>query len=141
MSTVAHKSPVTEIAPADPMRALQHFEGFFEFETDCGDIRAALRSPAPDVVPLDVRGPEHFRQGHIAGAVNLPHARISERNLAEYPDQTIFVVHCADRHCNEPDRASIRLARLGRAVRKPVAGVTGWSDERVAPASAPWPEG
>ena len=139
MPSLANKSPVTEIAPADRTRALGHFERLFEFETGWWDVCAALRSSAPDFVLLDVRSPEHFRQGHIAGAVNLPHARISERNLAAYPAETVFVVYCAGPHCNGADRA-VRLARLGRAVKKMVGGVTGWSDEGFALATAPSPE-
>jgi rhodanese-related sulfurtransferase len=140
MPTLGNKSPVTEIAPADPTRALKHFERLFEFETDCWDVHAALTSSAPDFVLLDVRGPEHFRAGHIAGAVNLPHARIVERNLAEYPAGTVFVVYCAGPHCNGADRAAVRLARLDRAVKKMVGGVTGWSEEGFALATGPSPE-
>ncbi len=132
MPTLAPKSRVTEIAAADPTRALEHFERLFEFETDCWDVHAALTSSAPDFVLLDVRGPEQFRNGHIAGAVNLPHARIIERNLAEYPAETVFVVYCAGPHCNGADRAAVRLARLGRKVKKMIGGVTGWRDDGFA---------
>jgi rhodanese-related sulfurtransferase len=129
MPTLAHKSSVTDVAPADPARAREHFERLFEFETDCWDVHAALASRAQDFVLLDVRGPEHFRRGHVPGAVNLPHGRITERNLADYPPETTFVVYCAGPHCNGADRAAVRLARLGRGVKKMIGGVTGWADE------------
>ncbi|HEV3057085.1 MAG TPA: rhodanese-like domain-containing protein [Vicinamibacterales bacterium] len=132
MPTLARKSSVTEVAPADPARACEHFERLFEFETDCWDVHAALASHAQDFVLLDVRGPEHFRRGRVPGAVNLPHGRITERNLAEYPPETIFVVYCAGPHCNGADRAAVRLARLGRGVKKMIGGVTGWADEGFA---------
>ena len=132
MPTLAPKSRVTEIAAADPTRALNYFERLFEFETDCWDVHAALTSSAPDFVLLDVRGPEHFRNGHIAGAVNLPHARINERNLAGYPAETVFVVYCDGPHCNGADRAAVRLARLGRKVKKMIGGVTGWREVGLA---------
>src|SRR5438046_875362 len=114
MRTLASKSPVNDVAAAAPAAALAHFERLFEFETDCWDVHAALALPAPGFVLLDVRSPEHFQKGHVAGAVNLPHGRIVERNLAEYPMDTLFVVYCAGPHCNGADRAAIRLARLGR---------------------------
>ena len=82
-----------------------------------------------DFVLLDVRGEALFDAGHIAGAINLPHARINADALAEFPPNTLFVVYCAGPHCNGTEKAAIRLARLGRAVKKMIGGVTGWLDE------------
>ncbi len=62
-------------------------------------------------------------------AVNLPHSRIIERNLAGYPPDTVFVVYCAGPHCNGADKAALRLARLGRPVKKMIGGIEGWKDE------------
>ena len=59
----------------------------------------------------------------------MPHATINEATLANYPDDTCFVVYCAGPHCNATEKAAIRLARLGRPVKKMIGGVTGWLDE------------
>jgi rhodanese-related sulfurtransferase len=129
MSSVVNPSPVTEIPAAESTIALEHFERVFSFETDCWDVHVALRTPDPGFVLLDVRSPEHFRKGHVPGAVNLPHGRINERNLAEYPPTTLFVVYCDGPHCNGADRGCVRLARLRRPVKKMIGGVEGWKDE------------
>src|SRR5215475_11376956 len=105
MSTVA--SPVTEHPAATPAAALEHFERLLQFETDCWDVHAAMALPVPGFVLLDVRSPDEFLKGHVAGAVNLPHRRITERNLAEYSPETLFVVYCAGPHCNGADRAAV----------------------------------
>jgi rhodanese-related sulfurtransferase len=78
---------------------------------------------------LDVRAPQSFEQGHVPGAVSLPHGKINEQNLAAYPADTLFVVYCNGPHCNGADRAAARLARLGRPVKKMIGGVEGWKDE------------
>ena len=122
-------SPVTEVAAADPARALRHFEALLEFETDCWDVHVQLPSPAPGFVLLDVRAPESYREGHVPSAINLPHGRVTERNLAAYPPETLFVVYCAGPHCNGADKAAVRLARLGRPVKKMIGGIEGWKDE------------
>jgi rhodanese-related sulfurtransferase len=122
-------SPVTEIAAADPKTALEHFEKLLSLETDCWDVHAALAAGVPGFVLLDVRSPEAFAAAHLPGAVNLPHGRINERNLAAYPRDTLFVVYCNGLHCNGADRAAVRLARLGRKVKKMIGGVEGWKDE------------
>lgn len=92
-------------------------------------MHASLAAGDNEFTVLDVRGPEAFAAGHVPGAVNLPHRRIVERNLAPYAAGTLFVVYCAGPHCNAADRAAAALARLGRPVKKMIGGVTGWLDE------------
>jgi len=129
VSHSANISPVIEIEPADASSALQHFEALLRFETDCWDVHASLASPEPGFVLLDVRSPDAYGEGHLPGAVNLPHRRITESNMAKYPPGTIFVVYCNGTHCNGADKAAVRLARLGRPVKKMIGGIEGWKDE------------
>ena len=127
MPTLPSPSPVTDVAAAPSDQALQHFRRLFTLETDCWDVHASLE--AGGFVLLDVRSPELFRRGHVLGAVNLPHARITARALEAYPPQTLFVVYCDGPQCNGADRAAIRLAELGRPVKKMIGGVQGWRDD------------
>ncbi|MGH3737690.1 MAG: rhodanese-like domain-containing protein [Micromonosporaceae bacterium] len=122
-------SAVTATPAAPHQEAERHFAGLLAYETDCWDVHDAYAQGAVDFVLLDVRGPELYAAGHVPGAVNLPHGRIVERNLVAYPPETLFVVYCAGPHCNGADKAALRLARLGRPVKKMIGGVTGWLDE------------
>src|SRR5438105_9445630 len=90
--TLPSRSPVTEHPAAEPADALQHFSRLLRLETDCSDVHASLETGR--FVLLDVRSPELFRRGHVGGAVNLPHARITERALEPWPPGTLFVVYC-----------------------------------------------
>lgn len=125
-------SIVTEIAAAPQADALAHFESILQFETDCWDVHHALATGTDDFVLLDVRAPDQFAAGHIAGARHLPHGKIVDAKLAQYPVETVFVTYCAGPHCNAAARAAIRLARLGRPVKVMPGGVTGWIDEGFA---------
>lgn len=122
-------TPVTAVAPASPRIALSHFESALEFETDCWDVHASMNSGQADFVLLDVRSPALYAQGHVPGAVNLPHAKIVAAKLNDYSHDTVFVVYCAGPHCNGGHRGAIRLARLGRPVKLMIGGITGWQDE------------
>ncbi len=122
-------SAVSRPPAADSDRALKHFSSLLEFETDCWDVHHAITNDRKDFVLLDVRGEALFANGHIDGAISLPHARINEASLSEYPMDTLFVVYCAGPHCNGTEKAAIRLAKLGRPVKKMIGGVTGWIDE------------
>ncbi|HEY0853989.1 MAG TPA: rhodanese-like domain-containing protein, partial [Devosia sp.] len=68
-------------------------------------------------------------RGHVQGAINLPHRKITGRKMAEWPAGTMFVVYCAGPHCNGANRGAIRLAELGRPVKEMIGGITGWVDE------------
>lgn len=122
-------SAVTETPAAASALAAAHFASALALETDCADVHAALRSGAPDFVLLDARSHALFAQGHVPGAVSLPHGKIVASKLADYPAETLFVVYCAGPHCNGAHRAALRLARLGRPVKLMIGGVTGWLDE------------
>ncbi len=122
-------SAVSRVPAADSAAALEHFSRLLEFETDCWDVHHAMTNDRQDFVLFDVRSEQAFAEGHIDGAVSLPHQKITEQNLAEYPADTLFVVYCAGPHCNGTEKAAIRLAKLGRPVKKMIGGVTGWVDE------------
>jgi rhodanese-related sulfurtransferase len=120
---------VTSIPAAPSREALAHFERLFGFETDCWDVHDALSRGQPGFVLLDVRGPEQFRTGHVAGAVNLPHGKITPARLASWAAETLFVVYCAGPHCNGAVRAAVRLSAASRPVKIMIGGITGWLDE------------
>jgi len=121
-------SAVTETPAAPSDLAVAHFAAEFSFETDCWDVHDAL-SHGPDFVLLDVRGPALFAGGHVPGAINLPHGKITERRMAEWPADTLFVTYCAGPHCNGAARGALRLAKLGLPVKIMAGGITGWIDE------------
>ena len=120
---------VTAVAAAESTSALAHFQASLRFETDCSDVFAAYASGDPGFVLLDVRSPMLYAQGHIPGAINLPHGKIVASKLVDYPDDTLFVTYCAGPHCNGATRGAIRLAQLGRPVKLMIGGITGWLDE------------
>ncbi len=122
-------SAVSRVPAASSEEALRHFEGLLRFEADCWDVHHAISNGRQDFVLLDVRSIECFTKGHVEGAESLPHPRINEAALSRYPADTLFVVYCAGPHCNGTEKAAIRLAKLGRPVKKMIGGVTGWIDE------------
>lgn len=132
-------SAVAETPAASSDSALDHFARRLTFETDCWDTHDALSKGARDFVLLDVRGPALYADGHIPGALNLPHGKITERRMSDWPRKTLFVVYCAGPHCNGANKAAVRLARLGRPVKEMIGGVTGWIDEGFALATGDVP--
>ncbi|MDB5446458.1 MAG: rhodanese [Phenylobacterium sp.] len=122
-------SNVTAIPAAPPAEALKHFEDEFTFETDCSDVHAARQAGPYDFVLLDVRSRQLYEEGHVPGAINLPHGKIIASKLEAWPKDTLFVTYCAGPHCNGAARGALRLAALGRPVKIMAGGVMGWLDE------------
>lgn len=122
---------VTRNPAAPSHEAEAHFAAVLRFETDCWDVHDAMTRSA-DFVLLDVRGPDLFAKGHIPGAINLPHGKITASRMAAWPDDTLFVIYCAGPHCNGAARGALWLAQLGRPVKLMAGGVTGWLDEGFA---------
>jgi rhodanese-related sulfurtransferase len=131
------KSNVTLVPAASSSEALLHFARRLSFETDCWDVHDALSRSERDFVLLDVRSPALFAAGHIPGALNLPHGKITGRRMAEWPQSTVFVTYCAGPHCNGANKGALRLAELGRPVKEMIGGVTGWLDEGFALVTVP----
>ena len=125
-------SSVTQIPAAESAVALEHFESALRFETDCWDVHDAMTQGHDDFVLLDVRSHELYAQGHVPGAISLPHRKIIESAISRFSNDTMFVVYCAGPHCNGAHRGAIRLAKLGRPVKMMIGGITGWIDEGFA---------
>jgi len=120
---------VTATPPAPPAEAAEHFARKLALETDCWDVRESLKGGAQDFVLLDVRGPQAYAQGHVPGALSLPHPDITAERMMAWPHDMLFVVYCAGPHCNGADKAALKLAGLGRPAKVMIGGMTGWADE------------
>src|SRR4029079_18863092 len=106
-------SNVSEIPCAAPEAIERRYSERLAFETDCWDVHESLRTNTIDFVLLDVRGPKLYEAGHVPGAINLPHGKMTASRMQQWPSNTLFVVYCAGPHCNGTDRAALRLGKLG----------------------------
>jgi rhodanese-related sulfurtransferase len=124
------RSAVTEHEPADPSVATAHFAARLAYEADCADVAADISAGVDHVVVIDCRSPEAYAAGHLPGAVNIPHRRITREVIDDLlPGDQLLITYCNGPHCNASTRGALRLAQLGRRVKEMPGGMVGWVNE------------
>ncbi len=67
-----------------------------------------------DVVVVETLGPLYFEQGHLPGAINIPHTEVAELAQSLLPDKdAAIVVYCANTQCHNSAIAQGELRRMG----------------------------
>ena len=77
------------------------------------------------VTVIDVRPPQEFAQGHIAGALNIPLDQLKQR-LQDVPRDREVVAYCRGPWCVLSYEAVARLRKAGIAARRLEDGLPEW---------------
>lgn len=127
------RTNILEHDAADADTAATHFAARLAFETDCADVGADIAAGLTGFVVIDCRSRSLFAAGHVPGAINIPHRRITaETAAAAISDADALVVtYCNGPHCNASTRGALRFASLGRRVKEMPGGMDGWVRERL----------
>ena len=107
----------------DTERAAAHYLGTPMEAVGREELFARVR--AGDAVVIDVRPPEEYAAGHIAGAVSIPLGDLEAR-LAELPADVELVAYCRGPYCAMSAQGVALLHRLGRRARRLEDGYPEW---------------
>lgn len=91
------------------------------------EAQQRLKAPKPPVL-VDVRQPDEYRAGHIAGARLIPLGELSQR-LAEIPKER--EVLCVCRSGSRSGSAVRQLIAAGYTATNLSGGMLGWTDARL----------
>lgn len=91
------------------------------------DIKSHLDRNRP-ITLVEALPPKYFDQGHLPGAINIPHDRVRELAPALLPDKEApIAVYCASASCRNSKLAAETLRSLGYGkVREYVEGKQDW---------------
>lgn len=118
-------SPVLAFPPASPAEAAAHFAARLAFFTDVADVHASLDGPDPGFVLVDTRSRAAWDQGHVPGAVHLPHAALP----GDLDPAVPVVTYCWGPGCDGATRGALALARAGFRVKEMLGGIEYWIRE------------
>ncbi len=115
----------TAVKPNDPVKAKAHFEDKMAFTTGPVELNRLIEQKQ-DIVLIDVRAEEDFREGHIPGAVNLPQERWDSLQGLSKDKQN--VVYCYSLVCHLAAKAAIKFAGAGFPVMELDGGMRSWRE-------------
>lgn len=78
-----------------------------------------------DVTIIDVRPEQEYKEGHIAGALNIPVDELSAK-LKELPEEKEIVAYCRGPFCVFADEAVELLSQKGFSVKRLEEGYPDW---------------
>jgi rhodanese-related sulfurtransferase len=105
-----------------------YYEGLPEIDID---EHIEDMSILKNVVLVDVRTPEEYREGHIPGAINIPNETIGTGEIPELPDKDqLILVYC--RSGRRSKEASEKLVKLGYTNIVEFGGILDWTGETVS---------
>jgi rhodanese-related sulfurtransferase len=114
---------------AEPTDAARWFAAKLAVETDPADVAADQAAGRGGFVMVDARSAQAYADGHVPGALSLPHATIDEATTAGLSRADVHVVYCWSPGCNAGDKGAAKLAALGFRVKLMIGGWEQWQSE------------
>jgi rhodanese-related sulfurtransferase len=98
-------------------------------ETITVDELEQMKDSGSDFRLVDVLGEEHYENGHIPGAENIPLNQVAETALEEIGKDEEIVVYCKDEDCQASPKAAEKLEKLGyENVKDFEGGLKAWEE-------------
>jgi len=119
-------SAVLEYGAPEPTETASVMADKLRFHTDSWDLSVDLKSGHPDIIVIDARSREAYADGHIPGAVSLPHREMTAEAAEQLDRRKIYVVYCDGIGCNASTKGAYRLALLGLQAKELLGGLDWW---------------
>ncbi|MCP1312799.1 MULTISPECIES: rhodanese-like domain-containing protein [unclassified Halomonas] len=119
-------SAVLAFPPADPTAMAQAMQDKLSLYTDAWDLAQDLAAGIEEILVIDTRSVEHYRAGHIPGAVSLAHREMTPERLATLDPSKVYVTYCDGIGCNGSTKGAWKLASAGFRVKELLGGLDFW---------------
>ena len=125
MAVKTMRRPGSAIKSANPAQLAKYFEAKLTAELGPHNVKRLLDAKADDIVVLDVRSREGYREGHLPGAIHIPFEELPAR-LKELPKNKDIISYCWDVTCILCTKAAYVLASKGYRAKEMLGGIDSW---------------
>lgn len=108
------------------MNQIDYYQAKLDFEIDAAELFAALQADQRKIVVVDVRLAAAYATEHIARAINLPHASLSNAMVGTLDSDKLYVCYCDGVGSNVSTKGAFSLAALGFEVVELTGGLDAW---------------
>src|SRR5260370_5240049 len=105
-------SAVLEYGAPEPSETASVMADKLRFHTDSWDLSVDLKSGHPDIIVIDARSREAYADGHIQGAVSLPHREMTAEAADQSDRRNNYVVYCDCIRCCASSKRAYCIAQL-----------------------------
>jgi rhodanese-related sulfurtransferase len=124
---MAHtNSAVLEYGVPEPSETASVMADKLRFHTDSWDLSVDLKAGQPDIVVIDARSRQAYAEGHIPGAVSLPHREMTPEAAKGLDRRKVYVVYCDGIGCNASTKGAYKLSLLGFRAKELLGGLDWW---------------
>lgn len=103
----------------------EYFEMKLRAEKQVADVVDSLEHENSDLLLVDVRDRESYRNGHVPGAVSILLEEVDTR-YKELPKEKEVVTYCYSQHCHLSTFAALKLVEHGIAAKELNVGWKEW---------------
>jgi len=125
MAVTTNARPGSAIPRVTPAQLSKYFAAKLAAELGPHNVKRLLDAGARDIVLLDVRTAQGYREGHLPGAVNIPFEELAAR-LKELSKDKEIISYCWNVTCILCTKAAYVLASKGFRAREMTGGIEEW---------------
>ncbi len=103
-----------------------HYRNKLQYEIDSWGLHQVIIDGG-DIVIIDARSTEAYRNEHIPTAINFPLRFITKESALQNLDYSMeYVIYCDGIGCNASTKSALKLAELGYKVKELIGGIDWW---------------
>ena len=119
----------------DTCACAQYFADELAFTANPSSMKKAVKSKDASIVIVDLRKREHYKAGHVPGAVNLPFDEWngfdgSKSDFSMLDKTKMHYVYCYEQYCSLSARAAYLFASNGYPVKEIKGGFKAYKDHK-----------
>ena len=123
-------SAVLQFPPPNPMQSEAWLSAKLAYYSDAWDLAQDLANGVGEIVVIDTRSAEQYREAHIPGAISFPHRTMNAKTLAALDKSKVYITYCDGIGCNGSTKGAWKLASAGLRVKELIGGLDFWLRDR-----------